>query len=565
MSTFADKGRGCTASGRNSGAPWNRRGPGRMKTEIPPHENVRLQAKYRLTSLFFDLLDGRWERQCRPQPAALPRRRRSGAQARPDFFSQGARLSSDRAPQTPAPKRALNTAGRMGLILLLLGAAPGARAADASLSKRRVKPASPPRAAIHAPDLNDDAHVLVPSRVFPQEVRQEPLKASPPAAVRWMIKPLRRGMFIRLPIVDSNPNRGVTVGVMPIWVFQGENDDRIKQIHAPSLTHNKHFGVNPTYRYYLYPKDDASLVVRGSLSKFEREAMGQYEDARLAGSDYDVFLRVQYGVNSSQRFFGFGPDAPRDAESNYREESAQYRFGVGAPFAHGSPWRVHLAQHYQSGRISEGPLPDLPNFSSAFPGQIARRYQQTTENRLSLDYDTRDHGVTTSRGAYIKAFSEYSIRGAASQFDYSRYGLDTRWFHPWESRKDAVFAFQARFEQVLGPPAPFWIQSRLGGKYSLRAYGEGRYIDRGAASINAEQRFKLLDMKAAGVTTEVQVAPFIGLGSVFSSPNRASVRYARPVFGTAFRAVARPQVVGSVDVGVGREGVAVFTDINYSF
>ena len=33
----------------------------------------------------------------------------------------------------------------------------------------------------------------------------------------------------------------------------------------------------------------------------------------------------------------------------------------------------------------------------------------------------------------------------------------------------------------------------------------------------------------------------------------------------ALRAVAKPQVVGSIDFGIGREGLAAFMDINYSF
>ena len=85
------------------------------------------------------------------------------------------------------------------------------------------------------------------------------------------------------------------------------------------------------------------------------------------------------------------------------------------------------------------------------------------------------------------------------------------------------------------------------------------------ATLNIEQRFKLLEHKTAGVTTEFQLAPFIGLGEVFDNPNRAAARYARPVVGAAIRAVAKPQVVGSIDFGVGREGLAVFMDINYSF
>ncbi len=448
--------------------------------------------------------------------------------------------------------------------LLLAAAAAGARAADV----RPAKKAEPkPAATGSAPTRNDDSDSLdvIPSRDFPKAVQHAPEKEETPLVVRWMIKPLKRGMFIRLPIMDTDPNRGITVGIMPIWVLQGEKDDRIQQIHAPSLTYNKNFSLIPTYRYYFYPQEDATFIARASYSKYEREALGQYEDGSIAGTDLDIFLRLQYNVDAGQRFFGFGPDSAKNGEANYREEYTQYKLGIGTPFSHGSPWRARFSKHYQAGRITEGILPNLPDFATTYPGQTSRRYQQTNENRFSLDYDTRDHGVTTNRGTFIQTFAEYAIKGYESQYDYSRYGLDARWFKPWESDKDKVFAIQAKFEQQLGPAAPFWTQSRLGGKYSLRAYGDGRYIDRGMATVNVEQRFKLAEAKTAGVTTEFQLAPFIGLGEVFDNPNRVAARYARPVVGAAIRAVAKPQVVGSVDFGVGQEGLSVFMDINYSF
>jgi hypothetical protein len=121
------------------------------------------------------------------------------------------------------------------------------------------------------------------------------------------------------------------------------------------------------------------------------------------------------------------------------------------------------------------------------------------------------------------------------------------------------------YEQLLGATPPFWILPTLGGKYSLRSYGDGRYTDRGVAAVNAEERFKVYEAKTSGVTTELQIAPFVGVGQAFDNPGRTALKYARPVTGAAFRAVAKPQVVGSVDIGYGREGVAVFTDINYSF
>lgn len=372
-------------------------------------------------------------------------------------------------------------------------------------------------------------------------------------------------MFIRLPIIDTDPNRGLTAGVMPIWVIQGENDDRIAHIHAPSLTYNDNFKLIPTYRYYYYPQEDASLTLRGSWSRYEREVLGQYEDGSLLGSDYDVYARLQYNMDAGQRFYGFGPDSPKKGEANYKEEYFQYRAGVGLPFLHGSAWRVRLTEHLQSDRILDGPLPNLPLFTHVYPAQLARGRQQTNEHRLSLDYDTRDHGVTTGRGAYAQVYAERAVRGLGSAYDYGRYGLDARWFRPWASDDGKVLALQARYEQLLGPPPPFWIMPKLGGKYNLRAYGEGRYIDRGAAALNVEQRIRLFEEKMAGVTTEFQLAPFAGAGLVFDHPGRAAAKYVRPVVGAAVRAVAKPQVVGSVDFGVGREGLAVFMDINYSF
>ncbi len=80
-----------------------------------------------------------------------------------------------------------------------------------------------------------------------------------------------------------------------------------------------------------------------------------------------------------------------------------------------------------------------------------------------------------------------------------------------------------------------------------------------------EERVTIHKIPLAGVTTEFEVAPYFELGTVAGAPRRFAGRYARPVLGTAFRAIARPQVVGSIDVGVGREGPNVFMDINYSF
>lgn len=420
-------------------------------------------------------------------------------------------------------------------------------------------------AASRAPALDPAGNDMTPLRTkVPTKAEQTELKDETPPFLHWMLAPLKRGMFVRLPIVDTDPNRGVTYGVMPIIVLQGKNDDRIQQIHAPSVTYNKEFKVSPTYRYYYYPQEDASFMARASRAKYEHELMLQYEDHSVAGTPYDVFVRVHENADAGQRFFGFGPDSPKSAEANYKQQYWAYKWGLGTPLAKDSPWRLHLSQRYEASRITNGPIHNLQDFDDNFPQQYAERAQEINETRVNLDYDTRDHSVTTARGAYANVFAEAAVRGFLSQYDYQRYGLDARWFKPSE-RRDRAFAVQFQYEQLLGATPPFWVLPSLGGKYSLRAYGDGRYVDRGVAAVNAEERFKVFEARTAGVTTELQVAPFVGAGQAFDSPGRAAAKYLRPVAGAAFRAVAKPQVVGSVDVGVGRDGLAVFTDINYSF
>lgn len=436
-----------------------------------------------------------------------------------------------------------------------------ASAADAPRPRKKLRlpiPKTEPKG-----ELRQQQGEIRPTREFPQETADVAEKDETPWIVRWMIKPIRRGMWIRLPVMDTDPNRGVTGGVMPIWVIQEESASRIRSIHAPSLTYNGIFGVTPTYRFYHYPASDSAIVARASVGKYEREALLQYEDASLLGSTFDFYGRVQYNIDASRRFYGFGPDSPKSDETTYKEDFIMYRVAVGHPVWAGAPVRVRLSSHLLAQRVRNGPLEGIPGIETRFPQHAPSTRQQSHEFGGVLEYDTRDHAVTTRRGVFAQAGYSGAVRDFASAYDYSRHFVDGRAYFPW-TRVPTVTAVQARLEQLAGF-APFWLRPSMGGKYSHRAYGFGRYVDQGVATVHFEQRFKVWEAKMAGVSTEFELAPFAGAGTVFDRVGDAEARHVRPVFGGAVRAVCRPQVVGSVDVGVGREGVAVFMDINYSF
>jgi hypothetical protein len=64
---------------------------------------------------------------------------------------------------------------------------------------------------------------------------------------------------------------------------------------------------------------------------------------------------------------------------------------------------------------------------------------------------------------------------------------------------------------------------------------------------------------------DLELAPFIDVGRVFDSSGTIPLTHLHYVGGLGIRGVARPFVVGFLDLGYGDEGLAVFTGINYPF
>jgi hypothetical protein len=71
--------------------------------------------------------------------------------------------------------------------------------------------------------------------------------------------------------------------------------------------------------------------------------------------------------------------------------------------------------------------------------------------------------------------------------------------------------------------------------------------------------------QAVATQVEIELAPFIDVGRVFDRSGDSPIEQLHKVYGVGFRGLARPYVVGFVDLGYGSEGAAVFTGINYPF
>jgi outer membrane protein assembly factor BamA len=212
----------------------------------------------------------------------------------------------------------------------------------------------------------------------------------------------------------------------------------------------------------------------------------------------------------------------------------------------------------------------VPSIQTRFPGTLGT--DQQLLNRISLVYDTRDDLSVPSHGMQWVVYVGTAARGGLiNDSSYSEAGLDGRGF--WPLTPDTLLAAHLSLRYLpTVRDVPFWGlsgagggESVIGGEQPLRGFGAGRYYDRNSFSTTVELRHKVFTFDAVTTKLDIEVAPFVDLGRVFSRTSTNPLEHVHPVAGVGFRGIARPFVVGYVDVGYGRDGAAVFTGLNYPF
>jgi hypothetical protein len=390
-----------------------------------------------------------------------------------------------------------------------------------------------------------------------------------PAGRNFIFSRTKDGMLVRLPTFDTDPNIGPTFGFVAVWVI-GSDSSTIKSIHAPSVNYNNHFGVTGTYQYFHFPNRHVDISARASLSQYwNREAIAEYEekDFRDTGATFDG--RFEHSRDGAKRFYGIGPNTSIDGVSNYTFDTINYYLIAGVPLAERSPWSFKIRHALQADEV-EGSFPPIPDTVQLYPGvtQGLQYRRINVSNRAYIVYDTRDNADTTTLGTYGEAFIGGSRTDLLSAYNYTRYGAMLKTFLPIGDPKDVepryITAMRVEFENLNGN-APFFLLPELGGKYSLRSYGDGRFYDHSLIDLSLEQRCRVYTRKISGIPVSFWIDPFVGLGGVAPEPDRFQRKYLHPAFGTAFRVVSRPQVVESLDFGYGQEGLKVFLDVKYSY
>jgi len=378
-----------------------------------------------------------------------------------------------------------------------------------------------------------------------------------------MTKSWKGNLWVWLPAIATDPNSGPTEGIMPVLVIQDEATHHIRHLFAPSYTYNGLFGQTGTWRYYYYPTEVSQLFTTASLSQHTNsEIKGRYENPSAGGGLFYVRAESYYTVTGSNRFFGVGPQTDKDAESGYVSKETVARAALGINFA--DDWRATVGGRYRKFATADNMIPHTQNLASEFPGLTGVGTQHTVTTDYRILWDTRDSPVTPSRGNSGELFFEETSSILGSDSDYIRYGLEGKRFFLWKN-PNYVTVVLGLYEWVNGANVPFYELAMVGGRETLRGYGEGRLADRGRLVLNLEHRITFASLPLMGIQTNFEAAPFVDVGTVFPSPAQMQLKYFRPVYGSAFRAAVKPNVVGDVEVGIGKEGPAVYVDINYPF
>jgi surface antigen Omp85-like protein len=397
--------------------------------------------------------------------------------------------------------------------------------------------------------------------------------APPPAAQskglsRWFNP--ATAPFIPVPEIAVDPDSGTTLGLIPTWIQTDENHE-IRRIIAPDVLYNPYFGYGVHGRIYGYTSEDEQWsTVAGIKERVEREFDFEYQRGRLREERWSFNTSVIYDRDGTPRFYGIGNESPAIAETNYTNQKEEIQQQVGLNLTHA--WQILYTARFLDVDVLPGTLAKVASIQTRFARTLGIGTNKQVVNRLAVVYDTRDNLVVPSRGIELIAYGGLASRnGLMDDSMYSEVGGDGRAF--WPIQPDTILVGHMAIRYMPTSHAvPFWALSSIGGGESvvggeqpLRGFGEGRFYDRDSFSSSLELRHKVFSFDATTTSVDVEVTPFIDVGRVFSRTSTLPFDQLHHVYGLGFRGIARPFVVGYVDIGYGSEGIAAFTGLNYPF
>ena len=385
----------------------------------------------------------------------------------------------------------------------------------------------------------------------------------------WLLGALLMGLpcafadktLVPLPIFTTDPNEGETYGALLAVIDAQEG--AFRSLLVPTVTYNSLLGAAGSVHYERFFADqakfdtDVAQSTRNQAFYRLRYATPTLFDPRYLFRGFGL-----YENDRTARFFGIGANSSEQDETNYtlRQVGGELKFGQRL-----MPELIaSLTERLRSVTIRRGAVDSLPFLQDVFTEVPGEDGSFVWAHRLALTYDTRNSQITPTQGRFGQVYIEVADEAIGSKASFVRYGLEGRWFWP-QLRERLVLTVRGLLDRVDGPNVPFFELSELGGHETLRGFGENRFLDEGRVLFNAEERLKVFQLNYGNVRTDIELAVFTDVGRVFHNFSDLGSGKIQAVVGGGIRFLAASQIVAKIDVGVGSEGVAIFTGLDYPF
>lgn len=370
---------------------------------------------------------------------------------------------------------------------------------------------------------------------------------------------------IPLPVIAASPNEGVTTGALAAFLLHNRRDE-VTTLVAPQVNFNPNFGTTWTLYGAFYPSPARSAEFNLShSSRVNDDYELKLRDVTLLGGKLELNAFLFHFTDGSSRFFGFESGSTRDGETNYANREDGFNVTLAHPlYKHTS---LQLGERLRRVAIDRGAIDGIPFIAERFNQADVPGLDGFTAHaqKLALVYSTLDSPTMPTYGGFARLSLESSMKALGSDVTYRHYEVEAKGFVPKDQEKRFITAFRLLYNQTLGDSVPFLERSILGGENSLRGYGRNRFIDSSCLLFNLEERIRLFRWEVFDVNADWELAPFIDAGAVMKALDRISGRSFQFSPGVGLRAVVRPNIVGRMDIGWGREGVAIFVGLGYPF
>jgi len=365
-----------------------------------------------------------------------------------------------------------------------------------------------------------------------------------------------------LPAFGYNRNEQYWVGALAV-TLKGNEQGEVEDILAPQVLYNPLVGAQATMNYYGYRSNNVQYRAVASYSeKVAKYFDLAYKNMGAGGGRYIFATQFSWFKNPFARFFGLGNRAPLYNETNYTSREGVGKLTVGINL--GPALSLMFTERYRDVRVEDGIISTLPSTKSRFGDTTGMGGAQIFGSQLSILYDRRNDLLTPSSGTYVNVSAELAsnvVRSAPNRWGH--YVVDMRHLHPHDSGRK-VFVARMLFESVTGRKVPFYELPTLGGENTLRAFGLQRFVDDQALLVNFEERIRVLTKRAFDHDIDLEVAPSLDIGRVSSKLiDRFKNFQVNP--GVGLRVMARPNVVGRVDIAYGKDGSNAFVGLDYPF